>query len=52
MTTTNTPTSEILTNWQKYRSEMMQFTQLTHTEERELVERARAGDEQAKYEMI
>lgn len=44
--------SDILTSWQQYRSEVVAHQRLTHSEEQKLVERAQAGDELAKHEIV
>jgi RNA polymerase sporulation-specific sigma factor len=52
MTSNKNDNSDILTNWQQYRQEMIAHPRLTHAEEQVLVDRALQGDEQAKHEIV
>ncbi len=42
----------VLTSVEQYRSEVLRLPQLTRQEERELVQRARHGDQQAKETLL
>ena len=44
--------SELLASWQQYRREIVEHQRLSHAEEWVLVDRARAGDDLAKHEIV